>query len=277
MLGSGGKFIGRFVFKGGAEMKTWFVLYKKELLSFWRSSKWIWLPIVFAILGVMQPLSMYYMPEILKATGGLPEGAVFEFPTPSGAEVMAGVLSQYGTIGVVIIVAAVMGTIQSERQRGTMSLVMSRPVSGLQFLLGKWTAELTILLVSLLFGYGLSFYYTNLLFDPVSLELFIKSFLLYFVWVCFMMTVTLIGSMLFKSTGAVMGSSIVIIALLSLLDGYFEKFMKWSPSLLSTQASMILTEGRVFRFLAFNLTCSIVIIVLLFITATVVFERQERF
>lgn len=254
-----------------------FVLYKKELFAFWRSSKWIWLPIVFALLGVMQPLTMYYMPEILKATGGLPEGAVFELPTPSGGEVMAGVLSQFGTIGVVIIVAAVMGTIHSDRQRGTMSLIMSRPVSAWQYIISKWSAEVTILFVSLLFGYGLSAYYTNILFSEVSVGILLKSFFIYFIWICFIITVTLLGSLLFKQIGAVMGVSIVVIALLSLLDDFLEKYMKWSPSLLSTQASSLLVEGELFDYFWMNLVSSLGMIVALLFVVVFIFNRQERY
>lgn len=90
------------------------------------------------------------------------------------------------------------------------------------------------------------------------------------------MTLTLLGSVLFKSTGAVMGVSIVLIAMLSLLDGPFEKYMKWSPSLLATQASTILTDESVFHFFRLNLTCSFLIITLLLIVAIIAFNKQER-
>lgn len=256
---------------------TTLVLYKKELFAFWRSSKWLWLPIVFVLLGVMQPITIYYMPEILKATGGLPEGAVFELPTPSGAEVMAGVLSQYNTIGIVIIVAAVMGTIHTDRQRGTMSLIMSRPVSAWQYLISKWSAELTIMFVSLFVSYGLSVYYTQLLFSHIPIDLLVKSFFIYFIWVSFIITVTLLCSLLFKQIGAVMAVSIIVVALLSLLDDFLEKYMKWSPSLLSTQASSLLVEGGLFDYFWINIVSSLGIMIALLFIMTFIFNKQERY
>lgn len=258
-------------------MKTWLVLYKKELFSFWRSSKWLWLPIVFTFLSVSQPISLYYMPEILKSAGNLPEGAVFEIPIPLGTEVMAGVLSQYGTVGLVIIVVAVMGSISSERQRGTMSLLMSRPVSSFQFVTSKWAAEVSLLFITLVFSYGFSAYYTNLLFSDVSIELLWKSFFIYFIWVCFIVTITVIGSILFKSNGIVMGVSISIIALLSLLDNFFEKFMKWSPSLLSTQASSVLINGKVSDYFFLNIFSSLTIIIVLLAGGIFMFKKQEKY
>ncbi|MEN2666078.1 hypothetical protein [Listeria aquatica] len=46
-------------------------LLAKEWLEKKRNLKWIWLPVVFAILGLTQPLMVKFLPEILKAVGGI--------------------------------------------------------------------------------------------------------------------------------------------------------------------------------------------------------------
>ena len=69
-------------------MTQWTVLYRKEMTEMARNYKILWIPIVFILLGVMQPVSSYYMPEILDTFGGLPEGTILEMPTPTGAEVL---------------------------------------------------------------------------------------------------------------------------------------------------------------------------------------------
>lgn len=54
-------------------MRSAWVLYRKEMLEMTRSYKLIWIPVVFIILGIMQPLTTYYLPEILKASGDVPQ------------------------------------------------------------------------------------------------------------------------------------------------------------------------------------------------------------
>ncbi|MDY0407538.1 hypothetical protein [Paracerasibacillus soli] len=56
----------------------WLILLQKEMVENWRNFKWIWVPLVFILLAIMDPISTYYLPQILEAVGGLPEGAVFE-------------------------------------------------------------------------------------------------------------------------------------------------------------------------------------------------------
>lgn len=88
-----------------------------------RIFKWVWVPLVSLILGVMQPLTSYYMPQILDYASGLPEGAVIQIPQPSAAEGMSQVLSQFGTIGVLILVLSFMGAVAGERHSGTIILI----------------------------------------------------------------------------------------------------------------------------------------------------------
>ena len=56
-------------------------------------------------------------------------------------------MSQYGTIGTLLFVLATMGVISQERQNGSLTLVMVRPVSAFQYIGSKYAAQLFILLV----------------------------------------------------------------------------------------------------------------------------------
>ena len=157
-------------------MNNYMTLLQKEMKEALRNGKWIWLPIAFIILGISQPISTYYMPQILESAGNLPEGAVIEIPVPSGEEVLASTLGQFGTIGTLLIVIAFMGAISNERQNGTLTLVMVRPVSSLQYIASKWTSQLIITVVSFLLSYGMTWYYTNLLFNHLPWERVLASF-----------------------------------------------------------------------------------------------------
>src|SRR5690625_5398554 len=96
----------------------WQTLFHKEILENWRNYNWIWVPLVIVILAIMDPITNYYLPEIIEAVGGVPEGAVFEIPTPTPVEAMMMSLSQLSTLGVVGFISFFIGTIGGGRERG---------------------------------------------------------------------------------------------------------------------------------------------------------------
>ncbi len=225
-------------------MKNFLTLLMKEMKESLRNGKWIWLPIVLMIIGISQPITSYYMPQILEAAGNLPEGAVIDIPTPTGEEVLIGTLSQYGTIGTLLFVLATMGVIAQERQNGSLMLVMVRPVSALQYISSKCAAQLIILLTALAASYLLTWYYTNLLFNPVPWEAILGSLVVYSLWIVFIVVVTVLFGTLLKNIGGIAGVSVLLLAAISLVTTLFPAYTQWSPANLRAQASVILLEGQ---------------------------------
>ncbi|KKK38623.1 membrane protein [Mesobacillus campisalis] len=258
-------------------MKNFFILFKKEMKESVRNGKWIWLPIVLMIIGVSQPLTSYYMPQILEAAGNLPEGAVIDIPTPTGEEVLIGTLSQYGTIGSLLFVLSMMGVISQERQNGSLTLVMVRPVSAMQYIGSKFLAQLSILFSALAASYLLTWYYTNLLFNYVPWQLMLTSFLVYSLWIVFIAAVTIFAGTLLRSSGGIAGASILFLSLISLLTTLLPKYMKWSPASLRTQASTLLMEGPWDSASWLVVYSTIGLSLLLFSLAVFGFKRFESF
>ncbi|MBO0991784.1 ABC transporter permease [Bacillus sp. SD088] len=258
-------------------MSVFLTLVQKEWVEAWRDKKWIWLPIVISLLAISQPISQYYMPQILDMAGNLPEGTVIEIPVPSGGEILAGTLGQLGIMGTAIFILSVMGSIAHERNSGALSLVMARPVQALQYIASKWVAHAIILLFSFTLGYSLSYYYTNLLFEQVEIKAFLGSLVIYSVWVLFVLTVTLLVGVLLKNVGGIAGVSVIVLAILSLGDSLFPKYMKWSPSNAQSKASDYLLTGIWEDSLTLMITSSLLILVGLFIVTILSFKRYERY
>lgn len=61
-------------------MKGLGVLLQKEWRENARNFKLYWIPIVFIIFGIIEPITNHYLPEIMKSVGNLPEGAEFTWP-----------------------------------------------------------------------------------------------------------------------------------------------------------------------------------------------------
>lgn len=221
------------------------VMVQKELLELVRSFKLLWVPLVYLLLGIMQPVSSYFMPVILEQAGSLPEGTIIEIPKPPGSEVLAQTLQQFGTLGVLVLVLVCMGTVSGERNNGTASLILVKPISVLSFIGSKWTAMLLLTWGSLTVGYFASWYYTGLLFGEVPLMKVMSSLLVYGLWLSFVVTITILFSSLLRSPAAAAFSTLGGAFALSLLAGLFPKLLGWSPGSLSGFAYQSVATGIV--------------------------------
>lgn len=256
-------------------MTQWTVLYRKELMEMARNYKILWIPIVYILLGVMQPVSTYYIPEILDNFGNLPEGTVLEMPIPTGAEVLMSVLSNYGMLGVLILVLSAMGVVSAERQSGVAGMVMIKPVPYSSYILSKWAGLFTITIISLFIGYVASWYYTNLLIETVAFERIFQSVLIYSIWLVFVVTLTLFFSVIMKGNGSVAFITIFVVFAISTVTSILVKYMKWSPATMTEHAGKVLVSGELDSsfWLAFITTIAIIIVVL--ISSTLIFKQKE--
>ncbi len=253
-------------------MKQLGIIYKKEVIEMWRNYKWVWVPLVFILFGIMQPLSTYYLPQILEQVGGLPEGAVIEIPQPSGAEVMVSTLSQFSSIGVLIIVLAFMGNISSEIGTGVTNMIMMKPVKYHNYILGKWFAAISLTIVSIALGYLGAWYYTDLLFEAVEINRIVGSFFIYCLWFAMIVTLTLLFSALFKSIGGAAFLTILTTIGLSVLPNIFQELLIYSPGKITGHAYTFLLQGSSNDTLLVTLMVSIAIILLLVIGTIYLFR-----
>ncbi|MEK3882493.1 ABC transporter permease subunit [Paenibacillus sp. PL2-23] len=211
-------------------------LLRKEWLELLRSYKLIWVPLVFLVLGIMQPVSSYYMPLIIEKAGNMPEGTIIEIPMPSEEQVLAETLSQFGLMGLLILALSYMGIVSAERASGAASLVLVKPISFTAYMVSKWLSMLLFTWGVLLIGYGAAWYYTWLLFDKVELGPFLISYLLYGLWFSFILSATLLFSTLLRSAAGAACSALGLAILLSLLGGLLPKYMACSPGALTGYA-----------------------------------------
>jgi ABC-2 type transport system permease protein len=223
-------------------VKQWIVLYNKEMLEMWRNYKWLWVPIVFILLGMMNPVTTYYMPQLLEANG-LSKEMIQAIPTPAGAEIMVKTLSQYSTLGVLILVLSFMGTVAAERVSGSSVMVLVKPVSHLSYIFAKWAAMLSLTTVSFALGYLATWYYTCVLIGQIPFAPIWQSLLIYAFWLVLVISVTLLYSSLLNSTGVIAFLSLLTLAAISLGTRFFLRYTLWSPGRLSAEAGSLVTKG----------------------------------
>lgn len=220
------------------------VLLQKEWREAVRSAKLIWLPAVFLLLGLIQALTAKYLPDIIASAGNLPEGTVLQIPIPKPGEVLAETLGQFGTIGLLAVCLAFMGTISAERRSGTAAWILVKPVSQMAYVTAKWVMQSLIIGFSFILGYGAAWYYTVLLIGAPDTSAALSSGLLYGAWLIFIGTVTLGASSLFSSPAAAAFIGLGSAAILQLLRGLFDHALSWLPSGLNTAAVSALSTGE---------------------------------
>ncbi|MFC4100898.1 ABC transporter permease [Paenibacillus xanthanilyticus] len=221
-------------------MTVWWVLYRKEWRELLRSYRLLWVPAVFLLLGGSQPVAMYYMPEIIERSGGMPAGAVIEIPIPQAYEVLGQTLQQFGLLGLLVLALAGMGIVSGERTAGTAVMTLVKPVSPAAYVTSKWAALLTLTVVAVAGGYGAALYYTSALFGPVSWKAALLALSLFAIWACVTLTLTLALSACLGSGAAAAFVSMAVAMAAVLLAGAFPDVLAWTPGAIPGLASRLI-------------------------------------
>ena len=209
-------------------MKQFNILMQKEWRENIRNYKVYWIPAIFILLGITEPAVNYFLPQILEASGGLPEGAVFEMPTPTPEQILMAVMEQFQTIGIVVLILAYMGTIAGERKSGTATLLYVRPLSFPAYFLSKWATAAVISLGSVWLGFFSGYYYTLLFFGEVEIIKLLQMMGSYSFWILLILTVVLAASAALPNGGLAAAAAFAVYLLVQLADGLFGA--NWSVS-----------------------------------------------
>jgi len=253
----------------------WKTLLQKEVLENWRNKKWIWVPLVIMILSIMDPLSYYFLPEILNSVGGMPEGTVFEIPPidPETAFMMSiESLSMYGAL---IIALVTMGTIAGERSQGINEIILAKPIRYTNYVTAKWFSYSLLALISLALSLGISWYYTNLLFGSLSFRLFILTLCFYSLWFIFIIAISIFFNTFFKNAGLVIACTIGTIFILSGINTVVGHRLTWFPNQLTAHINEMLLTSKLSNALLGTAGIIIILILLLIVSSIQLCKRRE--
>lgn len=256
-------------------MSTWLLLFRKEMMENARNFKWLWIPLVFLALGITNPITTYYMPEILQASGVSEEAAKL-IPMPTTEEILAKSLSQYGTLGLLVLALSFMGIVAGERLSGSAVMVLVKPVRYFDYITSKWAAMTCLTLAAVIVGQLGTGYYMYVLFDENVLIEALVSGLIYALWLIVINTFTLLFSCVMKSQAGIAFVSVAIAAFLTLVTSLLGNVMRWSPSNLTSEAGRFVSEGSAGSGLWLALSTSILFIVVLLGAAITLSKRMLR-
>lgn len=212
-------------------------LLKKEIREQLRTYRLVIVGGIFLMFGLSTPLTLKYLPQILKNTG---EGVVIEMPPPTAAQSLTEYAGTIGQVGVLVAVLVAMGCIANELRLGTAVMTLSKPVSRGAFVGAKLIAMSLTFLISLAVASVFCFAYTVWLIEDASIMAFIGLNLLLGLFLVFCVAVTLLLSSLFKSSLAAGGIAMAVLLSQALLgavpvigDFMPNKILGWGNSLLT--------------------------------------------
>jgi ABC-2 type transport system permease protein len=196
-------------------MKGWWPLFKKEILEQVRTYRLIIVAGVFLFFGLTTPLTLKYLPEIIKLAG---ESMQITIPPPTAVQSLAEFAGTILQLGVLILILIGMGSIANEYKNGTALLTLSKPVTRAAFVTAKMAALSLNLVVSLLVSGLVCFAYTAWLIGPADIGPFMLQNALLCLFLIFCLSLTLLFSSLFKSGLAAGGLAMAVIVFQAILS-----------------------------------------------------------
>ncbi|MEC0244314.1 ABC transporter permease subunit [Paenibacillus chitinolyticus] len=228
-------------------MNTFCVLVKKEGVQMIRELKVIWLPVVFILLGMTQPIMTHYLPSILGALGS-GKGITIDpiLAAQKGGEVLAGTLgSQFDQLGLIILAVSMMGIIQTEKANGMLAFILTRPVTVRTYLAGKIITNYLMAAFAVAVGYFVSYLYVNFLFTKVPFSQMVTALLLYLVWICFVTSFIAMLSTLFNSQSMIAVTAIVLLIGSRIMAGISPVIDFINPASMGKLAMELLIAGSI--------------------------------
>jgi ABC-2 type transport system permease protein len=192
------------------------VLLRKELLEQWRTLRLPVIGAVFLLVGLISPLLARFTPELVEALGG----AQFqiEFPPPTTADAVDQLIKNVSQFGILVAVLLAMGSVATEKERGTAGLILTKPAGRGAFLVAKLVAIGGTLAVATFLAAAAAWFYTLVLFEALPVAGFAASALIQWLALMVFAAITFLGSTLTRSALAAAGIGVAAFIAIGVLS-----------------------------------------------------------
>jgi len=249
-----------------------FTLIRKDLLEQWRTKKILILSIVFLFVAVASPIIAKITPELLK-TLSVP-GMTITLPKATYVDSLDQFIKNVSQIALLVLVFVVAGAVSDEKNRKTLEILLTKPVSRTLFILSKFKAYFisiaTIFAVSsvLFYVYTVSSFVS---FNFWNFTLMAGNVLLYILMIA---AVTILASTVVSNSIAAGGIGFISYILFGTIFSLFEPLQKYSPNkIFSAYKDIIIKGWNGDLLLPIVVILSVIIVSVL--VSIFVFQRQE--
>jgi ABC-2 type transport system permease protein len=194
------------------------VLLRKELLEQWRTMRLPVVAAVFLLVGLTSPLLARFTPELIDALGA---GQIqIVIPPPTTADAVDQLIKNLSQFGILVAVLLAMGSVATEKERGTAAMILTKPAGRGAFLVAKIVAIGGTLLVAVALAAAAAWFYTLVLFEPLPVAGFAASAVLQWLAIMAFAAITFLGSTLTRSALAAAGIGVVAFIVIGILSAF---------------------------------------------------------
>ena len=219
-------------------MNNFLNVFYKEMTEQWRTYRLLIVVAVMAVFGLASPLLAKLTPEILKSIPDLPPGLADAIPVPTVSDAVAQYVKNMSQFGILLALLVSMGSVAQEKERGTAAMMLTHPVSRLNFILSKFLALAVTFTVSLGMAALGCWYYTLLLFKAMPWDTFLAlnglMLLVFLVYVAVSVLCSTLANSQGVAAGLAFGALVVIagVGALPRIGDYFPgQLFGWGPAL----------------------------------------------
>lgn len=247
---------------------------KKEFKEILKTYK-IWVvPLVFIFFGFMSPIATKLLPRILESQMKAQQIA-FKMPVPSAVDAFSQYFKNLSQIGALAVILLSMGIVSEEKAKGTLHLILTKPLSRSSVILSKFIAQSALVTFSVSMGAAACYFYTLVLFKQGNLSLFAQSVVLYEAYYVLLIAITLLFSTLFSNQIAAAGLSLIFFFGLTILPAINQAMAEYSPYVLTVIADNILKKTEVFSKSGWPLVASAALAIAALLLSCSIFNYQE--
>ena len=253
-------------------MNNFLNVFYKEMTEQWRTYRLLIVVAVMAVFGLASPLLAKLTPEILKSIPDLPPGLADAIPVPTVSDAVAQYVKNMSQFGILLALLVSMGSVAQEKERGTAAMMLTHPVSRLNFTLSKFLALAVTFTVSLGMAALGCWYYTLLLFKAMPWGTFLAlnglMLLVFLVYVAVSMLCSTLANSQGVAAGLAFGALVVIAGI-----GALPRIGDYFPGQLFGWGTALVLGGTNTAWPAFWVSIGLIVVALL--GAWQVLNRQE--
>jgi ABC-2 type transport system permease protein len=248
-------------------------LFGKEMREQWRTRRLLVLASVFLFFGLLSPITAQLTPALMDWMAETMPGVVIQLPPPTAADATAQYIKNLSQIIPLVVLLVAMGSVVGERERGTLPMVLAKPVPRGAVLACKGLGLVALLAVSLFLGAAAAYYYSQLLFGGPELGGFLLMNLVAGLYLLVVLALTFLASTMAAST-VMAGALAFVFWFVMIVVGALPRIGRASPTALLNWAAQ-LGLGQAFDGEWLALGVSLALIVLSLALAWLHFRRQE--
>lgn len=255
-------------------MKLFYTLFKKEILEQVRSKKIFILTVLFLFVAIASPIIAKAMPAIFKGLNLEQQGINISIPDPTYRDAIDQFVKNLTQIAILAIVFIFAGSISEEKNKKTLEILLTKPVSRSSFVVSKVLSNFLSLSVIYWINVVVFILYTRSILGAFNCVNFLGLALLLWVYTLLITAIVVFASAVAASTIGAVAIGFVGMILFGSITSMVHLTEKYSPGFVLNNYKDIISDGFSRSTVAPTIT-SLVLVILFIVLAILSFKNQE--